>query len=319
MPDATDLLARLRAAPGPLDDLVSRLVDDVLARPVAELVDPDRLAAAVTDGLKQSVDDPRTAEWIHAQVEAALAHGQRLEGRLRDRVPAGVVPPLKDLVSRPYTPDPELVRDILDHPAMRKALRGVLQDTLMQFTGRVGSVLGDVSRLPGGRALSGLIGKAKGVASAVGGEMEKALQGRIGDFLDDVIGHAAEIWVGQLTSDKLAPEMAEWRAHLVDAVLDQPISRYRDEVVKMNPEQAVDDVTAIATALAAWDGLGDAVASGIREALEIAGDRSLRDLLEGSGLEEGWRPYLEGALLEDARRFVGTDGFAEWLEALVAG
>ena len=318
MADADALLARLRADPGPLDDLVSLLVDDALGRPVRELVDPAQVATALTEGLRASAADPRTAEWIRGQVSAALTRTERLEGRLRDRVPPEIVAPLKDLLRRPYTPDRALVRDVLDHPAMRKALRGVLQDTLVQFSGRVGSVLGEASRLPGGRAFAGILGAARGVASAVTGEMERALQGRVGDFLDDVIGHAADVWVSQLTSDRLAPEMADFRAHLVDAILDQPVDRYRAEVVKMDPDRAVDDVSAIVTAVANWEGLGDAVESGVRQALDVAGERSVRDLLDGSGLEEGWRPHLEAGLREQARRVVGTEAFAGWLAGVVA-
>ena len=47
------------------------------------------------------------------------------------------------------------------------------------------------------------------------------------------------------------------------------------------------------------------------------GESSLRDFLEGSGLEEDWRPQLEEILLQRARDFVSTDVFSDWMRAVV--
>ena len=52
--------------------------------------------------------------------------------------------------------------------------------------------------------------------------------------------------------------------------------------------------------------------------LEEAGDKTAKDFLSGSGLEEGWRPQLEELALERARAFVATDAFEGWLTELCA-
>ena len=52
--------------------------------------------------------------------------------------------------------------------------------------------------------------------------------------------------------------------------------------------------------------------------VEEAGDKTAKDFLSGSGLEEGWRPQLEELALERARAFVATDAFEGWLTELCA-
>ena len=55
----------------------------------------------------------------------------------------------------------------------------------------------------------------------------------------------------------------------------------------------------------------------VGELLREHGDVSVRDFLDGSGLEEAWRPQLHRALTGHARELASSEPFAEWLTQLV--
>ena len=62
MPDATLLLSRLRGEPQHMQDLVNLVLEDLLERPLAELVDPQLLGDAVLKGLRSSLKNPGTKD-----------------------------------------------------------------------------------------------------------------------------------------------------------------------------------------------------------------------------------------------------------------
>jgi hypothetical protein len=69
-------------------------------------------------------------------------------------------------------------------------------------------------------------------------------------------------------------------------------------------------------AVARWDGLGAAVQAGLEATVSEAGERSARDFLAGSGLEEGWRPHVQALMTERAQELVTTDAFGDWLRGV---
>jgi hypothetical protein len=101
--------------------------------------------------------------------------------------------------------------------------------------------------------------------------------------------------------------------------LDLPVESYRRELEKLDPDAVVTEVAAMLRAVAHWDGLTDALKTGLQAAVGEAGDRSARDFMAGSGLEEGWRPHIQELMTERARDLVRTEAFAGWLTAVVQG
>ncbi len=318
MPSAEDLLQFLRSEPAALDQLVELVLDDLLARPVSELVEPEWLASRVVEGLRASAGDTRTEDWVRSQLNAALDRADTQQGPLRPRVPGELIGPVKDLLRRPYTPDPVIIRALLDHRAMNNLLRAVLSETLTEFAKTIKSAVPQKNPLPSRGRLGNLLGAAQGVAMVVGAELERQLEGKVQAFLDGAIARSLDLSVERMCAPDFADEFGAWRADGVEALLDLPVERYRRELEKLEPDTLVTEVAAMLRAVARWDGLGGAIQAGLEAAVSEAGGRSARDFLAGSGLEEGWRPHVQALMSERARDLVQTEAFGAWLAGVCA-
>lgn len=311
------MLQRLREDSVHIERLVSLLLEDLLNRPVRDLVEPAWLGPRFVQGFQASVSEERTEAWVRSQVQIALARAQKEEGSLRDRVPGELIAPVRQLASRPYQPDRILVRAILDHGAMHKLLRQVLMETLTEFGRSLKPAAQPAPRGSKKRSTFGsLMGAAQDMATAVGGVMEKQVEGKVREFVDGAIFRSLDLTVDKLCADDFVPDFAEWRAGIVDNLLAVDFEKYLDEVEKLDPDGLVSELSAILRGLAAWEGLGDQVESLLQAVVDEAGESRLRDFLEGSGLEEEWRPQLEEFLVVRAKDFVSTPAFASWLSDL---
>jgi hypothetical protein len=314
------LLARLRHEPEHVERLVALGLDQLLARPLAELVDPEFLAHALGEGLRASARSDEFEPWVAGRVEAALGRADRMSGTLGDRLPVTVLAPLQKALGRPYQPDRALVEALLDHPSTRAIMREVLVANVLEFAKRMRSIIPEVGRSSGGGGglASKLAGMAKGVASAVGSELEKQLEPKVEGFVDDILGVAIRMMVDRVGSEEFAPEFAKWRVDVMMALIDHPLDRLIAERHKYPSADFAADVAAILRALASWRGLAERIEDVLRELIAEQGHVSARDFLAGSGLEQAWRPQLEQALVDQAALIVASDAFADWLGELVA-
>ncbi|MFV8756229.1 hypothetical protein ACNOYE_37250 [Nannocystaceae bacterium ST9] len=312
------ILARLRGPDDHVERLVSLTIEHLLERPLAELVDPSWLAHALSESLRASARSDEFERWVAQRLEQALGRADQLHGTLGDKLPITVLAPLQKALARPYQPDRELVEALLDHPSTRSILREVLQANVLEFAKRMRSMFPEGRPASGGGGLaSKLAGMAKGVAAAVGSELEKQLEPKVEGFVDDILGVAVRMMIDRVGSEEFAPEFAKWRVDVLLALLDHPLDRLIAERHKYPSADFAADVAAILRALAAWRGLGERIEAVFGELIAEHGHRSAREFLDGSGLEQAWRPTLEQAVVEQARQWVDTEGFSEWLRVLV--
>lgn len=316
--DAQRTLARLRDEPEQLEQLVALGLDHVLERPLSELVDAGWLAKAITDGVRASAASQEFETWVADRVEQALSQADRMHGALGEKVPVTLLGPLEKALRREYQPDRELVRALLDHPSTRTILREILQANILEFGKRMRSMVPDAGKVPGGGFASRLAGVAKGVATAVGSELEKQLEPRVKAFVDDILGKAVDMMVRRVSSEEFAPEFASWRIDVLHAFMEQPIDRLVAERHKYPPKDFAADAAAILRALAAWRGLSEEVEQVLGELIREHGKTSAKAFLDGSGLEKAWRPQLEEALVRQARELVAGEDFGAWWTQLHA-
>lgn len=314
--DVSTVLERLRGEPARVEALVGLVMDDLLSRPVPELVDPAWLSARLVEGLRASATDARTEAWIRERIDAARAQLKGQTRRPREAVPEEIVGAARDLLRRPYIPEEDLIGRLLDHRAVGNLLREVLQTALLDFATRMRPPV-PPPKLPSSRRLSKLVGVAQEVAGVVGQGVEKQLEGKVRAFVDGAIAGSVNRMVKHLCSPERAEELAEWRSDALDVLLDVPVDRWLLELDKLDPDGLVTDLAALLRAVANSDGLADQIEVALEAVVEESGDRSARDFLEGSGLEEGWRPHLEALAVERTRAVIATDAFESWLTALM--
>ena len=307
-------LNRLRTDPQHVESLVGLVVEDMLSRPVSELVEPAWISERLVDGLRASATDARTEAWIRARLDDARAQLAEQVSRPRESLPAELIDATRDLIRRPYIPDRDLMRRLMDHYAVGNLLREVLHKALLDFATRFKA---PTPKLSPTNRLSKLVGVAQEVAGVVGHGVEKQLEGRVRAFVDGAIAGSVARMVDHLCSPERAGELADWRSDGLDVILDVPVDRWLIELEKLDPDGLVTDLAALIRAVANTEGLTGQVEAVLSAAVAEAGDRSARDFLEGSGLEEGWRPHMEALATERAVAVVRTDAFEGWIRGVL--
>lgn len=311
------IVERLRTEPAHLSALVELVITEALERPLAELVEPSWLASALADGVRQAAASDDLEVWVRGRVENALTRADRIDGTLADHMPVTLLSPLETMLGRDLTPDRDLVRALLDHPSLRDLIAAILQANILEFGRKLRTFVPDGGSLPGAKLRSRLAGVAKGVASAVGSEMERQLEDRVRTFVDDALGRAVDMAIERFSSPEFASEMARWRVDVLHALMRHPLDELVAERYKYPPETFAADATALLRALAGWKQLNEVLERGLERAIEEFGDQSAAAFLEGSGLEKAWRPQLAELMHTRLSAVVETEAFADWVAGLV--
>ena len=315
--EAERVLARLRGAR--LDALVGLAVDFLMNRPVSELLDPDWVAEQVVLNLEAIASQQRTEEWLRARIRDLRARVP--EGRLGDRAPAEIVDPLRGVLARPYLPERELVGRLIDHPAMERVFKDVLSSSLSGFAERIARLkppVGSEQLSRGFDKLKSLQRRAQqGVLGGLSQELERQAEQRVREHVDKSIAAVQGQVADQISDDSHPPRFGSERVHLLEVQLKTDNPLQAREVDKIDPDGLVTTGAAVARAVARRDGLREEIAAAIRAMLEEARGRSLQDFLEESGLETGWRAELEARFTEQARDFIETPTFGDWLGDLL--
>lgn len=314
-------LARLRDDPTAAERLVTLGLDALLERPLAQLVDRDALAGAVAEGIRSAARSDELETWVAQRVEQALAHADTLTGPVGEHIPVTVLGPLRTALEREITPDERLVRLIVDHPSFRQLIADMLRENLLAFGKRLRAMMdpGLGGKKGGGMGFaSALAGMAKGVASAVSQEVERQLEDRVSGYIDDVLSDVVDNTVRRIADPDNAGAMAKWRVDVLHGVMSEPLEHLVAERHKYPPAVFASDVSRILRALAGWKQLSTSVEAAVGHLFDHYGEQSARAFLDGSGLEEAWRPDLERLLVRQVQVVTATDDFADWLDDLLA-
>jgi hypothetical protein len=324
--------ARDRLRQGALAELVTLVVDDLLARPVHGLLDPDFVADQVMAALETASEGARTEAWLRERIQGL--RDRVPEGTLAERAPDEVVVPLRQALGRPIVWDRALVGRLVDHEAIRSVFRDVLADALRGYAQRLAQLGRDnpvtqtarslgIGGRDAPRGLGAGLGRLKtlgeGLAKGLSAELEHQAEGRVKEFVDQAMSAVMQQVADHLCDPAYAETYGRYRVHVVDTLLRTELPLLAGEVDKIDPEQLVATGAAIARALAHREGFREDVASGVRAALREAGDRSLRSFLAEAGIDETqWRRGIEEQVVARGAELVESPAFGAWLERLLA-
>lgn len=301
-------LARLKN--GGIDAFVDLLLNDLLDRPVVELVDPDWLAARLAEATRSAAADPQVESWFRDRVTDA----RRRVPQGRPQVPPEILDPLRALLARPYVPDRALVGRLLDHEAVRLLLRSLFQDLLIGFVKKLKAPLPAAARSP--LNLGGLKRFGEGVLGAVGHELEAQVDGKAREFMDAGIGRLVDQLADHLCDPQRTRDFGDWRAHGVDVLLGTDMKVLAGEVEKLDPESLVATGAALVRGIANRPELPTELAAIIRAATEATEGRTARSLL--GGLEQHGIDAVRDVLVQRGRAVVETRAFAAWWDTIHA-
>ncbi len=319
---------RSRLEAGALDDLVGIAIDHVLDRPIEELVDPGFVADQVRLTLEAATADDSTRRWMQQQLRTL--QGKVPAGTPRDHLPPEVIEPLQQVVARPMVFDRALVGQLLDHDAARHLVTDILTNGLRGFADKLKPVAGMVS---GAAQKSRGFGRLRRLSSNVqhlgdnllGGmsrELEHRAEQKIRSFVDEAL-HAAMDQVADHVCDPAnAGRYGGYRSHLLGVVLDTDNATLAGEVDKLDPDHLVEVAVATARTVSRREGLREEIMDVVHQALQDSGGSTLRSWLQDAGLgelsEDEWRASMQQRLAAEARVFIATPLFDEWLGDLLA-
>ena len=323
--DATTLRQKLRddSDGGPLDRLAGLAVEQALDTLLVALVPPARLARGAKLALAGWL---RSEDALPALTRAVDEIASRAAGdrrRLGEALPDELRHAARELARRPVVPDRQLVLTVIDRPPVRRLVRGLLLNALLDFGHQMSAPLGGVAQGLSGLAkyafdtaklYSGGIGAAVG---AVSDEMERQLQKRATEYADaGLAGVFAQI-ADAVSSPQRAAEAAELRVAVAEGVLELTLLQLSRELVAADVPGAA---AIVRKALSRWLRSSEAdstLARWAEQLLAREGGRTLREVLHELGLVEVVQRLGREALRARMGALVASDPFAAWLAELL--
>ena len=320
------MLARLRddRPGGPADRLAGLLVDDLLERPISELLPPSFLARAAKELLAAHLASDR------AEPAFAAALAAYLRPALADRRTLGeaIAPELTDLllamVKRPFTPSREVVAALLEPEPVRKVIRGFVLQVVIDFgqrlrapvaDSRVARGLGGLARFAAGQAKahSGALGA---LAGAVSDEVERQVEKRAAEFVDSALSGI----LARLADDISNPANAKNHASLGTAVVEGALElKLADLARDIERSDLAGGARVVREGLSEFLARDDAQAQLEKAIVAVQrhdAARTLREVLTGFGLLDQAQALGREALGLRLGPVFRSPAFAAWLEEL---
>lgn len=232
--------------------VVELLIDALLGRPLGDILPPARLCATLQQ-LGRLYLPSSQAE------QHAILLWQRLDrlldrpGTLRDVVPPPIVDVLRTLLSRPYLLPRPLLVSVLSRPPLRRLSRELMIGTLLDYSRKVRTQVGEVSQSRGGmlgrlateavkKSTSAIGSLAPGVTAAVSDELERQFRSRASEFADSAVDDLAQRLAAILTDPARMAEHKDLARSLLDFALDLPLQTVRTELSRLSPLAVTQEV-----------------------------------------------------------------------------
>ena len=270
----------------------ARHYDDLLERPLRELVDPAAieagLAAALTSEAVRGLVAPIMRE-VHRRVAAAMKED---ETKVGEYVPDEARDAIDALLARKDALPEPLLRRVLDDEATEEVMRDVLYDALVEFNDSVNPFFAEwglpalIKRvMPIG---SGTVLKSIG---AVRAEFDKRLEPEIRKFLQ-VFARKSKKKTGDFVVEKASdPKFVKLRRSVVAYFYEQSLAdlaRASDEEGRAHVDAAA---TAIASAIVSKERPRERLRAELDALLREHGDTKRGAFLEAIGVDA--RPELD--------------------------
>jgi hypothetical protein len=324
-------LERLRDPSGDaLRQLARLVVDEATETPLKDLAAPRWIAGQVATALEAVSQGDVARRWVADKIAEGRDALKDETRPARAWLPPEAEKPLRDVLSRPWSPDEQLTLQVIDQPAMRNLVREVLEETLTRFQRRLRSLdksgvgsLGMRAARKAGRSFLGGLGENLGgltenLVGAVTEELEHVLQDRIKEFVATATGEAIKSIARHFSDPRYAQSFGELRVSALDVLLDAPVNKLAAEGDKLKPEELVDVVIATIRSTISAPDFVDTTEARVAKVLETAGDGTLGAWLDEVGLRAVWADTTTELVSQRLVAVVKTEKFESWWAALFA-
>ncbi len=328
---AARVLARLRDGDA-LDRLAAMIVDQATATPIVDIASPRWIASQLATVL-EGASGEAARSWAEQRLARERERWSDVDTPLRDRLPAEVEGPLRELLGRPWSPDEEFAFRVLDQAAIRDVLRLVLTNGILRFRRRLSDVdskLGGLGKRAArrGRGLLGglqetvrstpLGGVAHDLVGTLKEEVEGTFDGRVRDFARGAAREQVRAVARHLADPDHAEAFATLRLAILDVLLDTAIRELAAEVERMGPDEALDVLFGAIRSAVASDDFVDRTEARVAAVFREVGDGTLGDWLAEIDLLDVWRDTTVELVAGRLRAVADTPAFEAWWGELFA-
>jgi hypothetical protein len=326
-------LARLRQPDGSaLRALAQLMVDQTSATPLRDIARPEWLATQLATALEAASRGDALRAWTEELWQRQREQWAASPRPLREALPADALPPIREILGRPWSPSESVTLRLLDQRMVRGLIRQVLGQTVQNFRNRLHLFDGSAVQGLGERASRRAQGLFQGVRSPLGAreklgnlgslaenlvgivrdEVEQGVEARVKEFVEGATQDALRSMAKAVADPKQAQAWAELRLGTLDVVLDLPLSEWVSEADRLEPQAWLKVVQRAVQAEVGRPDFVAAAASRIGQALDQVGEGTLQAWLEEVGLATVWRETTTELLTERLQSVVQTEAFSGW-------
>ncbi len=321
--DANRFKSKLNEAA--LSQLAALSLETMLDTPVDAVLDEATVVRITRSVLGGWVESNEVLPALTRALERTVNEFSGNRKMLKQVLSPDVREAVREVVSRPFSPDRALVLSLIDRAPTRELVRQLLLDAILEFGKRLSSPvsgvakgLGSLARLATDSVKSrgGALGSMVG---AVSGEVERQLEKRAVEFVDAALGGILGQIADSISDPRRANEAAELRTSVFDGAMNLTLQQLSREVMNADLPGAAE---LLRDALRRWLASAQAdvqLAELTRFALKSTPQRTLRALLTEWGLMESVKPVMHEQLSARMTAVVASPAFSSWLEGLFAG
>jgi hypothetical protein len=292
------------------DKLIHLLADDLLARPIGELVAPRQAAETFRRLVAAVCDSDAAILRLLAPILAAAEAAHDDKARLRDLLPPEINATLHDLADYRYTPDRHIVSKLLASDPVKQFMRDLVAESIEAFSGKLKAPLAGIMGF--GKAAADSAKARTGALGALVG----AAQDRLTRGSSDVIDAALDALLARLVDQLCDPKNAREQAALRTAVLDSALAlRARDVARELERARPLDVAEIVRGHVRRWAARPEAVDDVVR-LLDTAIAADFAQPLGEAAQAWGLHAPVRAALIEGLGRllhpFLKSPAFAAW-------
>jgi len=302
------------------------VVDDLLQRTLADLIDPLLLASV----LHERVPTFLTSAGAERAIEGALAEVHTWlgshAGPLGEHLPEQAKRSLRSAVRRPFTPDRELVSQLLNRPAVKVLVRESVIDVLVSFGRRVGAPMSESKVARGFGDLGRFAARGTGALGALASNVVGALSEEVGRQVERLAEQSADAAVTRLiqkiveglTDPARIADQAALREALLDGALELTGAQILAQLRREGLGPAANDLREAMTAFLESERGRALVGESVSALIARRGAQTLRELLQEFELLEIFRATAGEVVRGWLAPLVGSGAFAAWILAVAA-
>ena len=301
-----------------VDRLVDLTLDHLLEQPISSMLDINFVQKQILLTLRTVTQGEQTEVWAKEMLDQL----RTLAPEEVPKIDKELLEPIEEVLSFPFALDEELCLKLMEHETIEEMMREVLTDTIEEFANKIKEMTesatpSNVSK--GFGAFKSLRDKAL-KSTPLGGIkqlIEKQIQYKTQEHITKSIYSSIIKTASLLSAPKNRHKQGQFRLHILNTVLEMPVSMILEQVDSFGTEKFVHLLSTFLSRLASNEAFQDGLAKALEQTMNLWGDKTLRSLLEESGMGEVWREDTQPLIGSIARGFVRTPEFKGWLEDLL--